>query len=270
MKKSIILLLLFSLSNLAKADWPVGKKRTNLTPSFTYYYTNRIFGADGKVRASPNGDKFTSKTLNFYGVTGLSRRLDLIYNVPIAFITAQNIFVKNTKIGIADVWVGLAYHTPSQDLKSFFTVKGQLIIPMYSNTNIPHLGYGSLGAQIAANYSFSPKKGSYLVAEGVYTRYFAQQDGPNQYLLNLTYGKELASAMLITFTFNNLISVSADKTFSNNLNANKDFTIGKLSGAIGKKISRTVTPYFQTYYTIYGRNSGLGFGCSLFVSIKIP
>ncbi|MBY0481590.1 MAG: hypothetical protein K2Q21_09555 [Chitinophagaceae bacterium] len=270
MKKTIILLILFCFSNFAKADWPVGKKRTNLTPSFTYYYTDRVFGADGKVRVSANGDKFTSKMLGLYGVSGLSRRVDLVYNIPISMITAQNIFEKNTKTGVGDVSVGLAYHTPSKDLKSFFTVKGQLIIPMYSNTSIPHLGYGSMGAQISANYSFSPKKGSYLVAEGAYSRYFGQIDGPNQYLFNLTYGKELSNALLISITYNNLISVSADKTFSTNLNANKDFTIGKLSGAIGKKISRTVTPYLQTYYTIYGRNSGLGFGFSFFVMIKIP
>lgn len=266
----IILLLLSCFSNTARADWPVGKKRLNLTPSFTYYSTSRIYDADGKIKLSDNNGKFLSKTFALYGVAGLSRRVDLIFNVPISFVTASDIYQKERKTGVGDVTVGFAYHTPSKDLKSFFTTKALLILPVYSNVTTPYLGYGSKGIQLAANYSFNPKKKTYIVMEGTYARYFNEKDGPNQYGLNLNYGIELPKSQIVSFSFNHLTSSSADKTFSSNLNINKDFMFGKISGAYGKKISRTITPFVQLFYTIYGRNSGQGLGGTMFVSIKLP
>jgi hypothetical protein len=270
MKKTIFFLILICLTGMAKADWPVGKKRLMITPSFSYFYTSRVFDSTGRIKASPNNDQFISKTLGIYGLAGLSRRLDLIFNIPISNITAKNIYVKESKTGVGDAMFGFAYHTPSNNLKSFFTMKALVILPVYSNVSAPYMGYGSKGARVAANYSFSPRKRSFAVIEGGYARYFDEKDGPNQYSLDLTYGKELANGFLLSFSYSHLSSVSDNKAFSTNLNINKDYMYGKISCAFGKKISRTITPYIQTFYTLYGRNAGQGFGGSVFVALKIP
>jgi hypothetical protein len=270
MKKTIFFLILICLTSMAKADWPVGKKRLMITPSFSYFYTSRVFDSTGRIKTSANGDQFISKTLGLYGLAGMSRRLDLIFNIPISNIIAKNIYVKESKTGIGDAMFGIAYHTPSNNLKSFFTMKALVILPVYSNVSAPYMGYGSKGARVAANYSFSPKKRSFAVIEGAYARYFDDKDGPNQYSLDLTYGKELSNGFLLSFSYNHLSSVSDNKSFSTNLNFNKDFMYGKISCAFGKKVSRTITPYIQTFYTLYGRNAGQGFGGSVFVALKIP
>lgn len=270
MKKTILIIILISLAGMAKADWPVGKKRLMITPSFSYFYTGRVFDSTGKIRSSVNNDQFISKTLGLYGLAGMSRRLDFIFNVPISNITAKNIYVKESKTGIGDAMFGFAFHTPSNSLKSFFTMKALVILPVYSNVSAPYMGYGSKGARVAANYSFSPKKRTFAVIEGAYARYFDDKDGPNQYSLDLTYGKELSNGFLLSFSYNHLSSVSDNKAFSTNLNFNKDYMYGKISCALGKKVSRTITPYIQTFYTLYGRNAGQGFGGSVFVALKIP
>ncbi len=269
-KKLLTLLLLICFTNIVKADWPVGKKRMILTPSLTYFNSNRLFDSTGRIRSSANGDQFSYTTLGIYGVTGITRSLDFVFNVPISNFVTKNIYVKESKTGVGDVMFGLAYHTPSKDLKKFFTLKGMLIVPVYSNLRTPYMGYGSKGILLGANYSFSPKKGSFFIGEANYTRYFDDEDGPNQYALNLTYGKELNNGYMVSYAFNHISSVSDNKTFSTNLNINKDFMVGKVSAAIGKKISRNVTPYFQAFYLIYGRNSGQGFGITFMLNIKIP
>jgi hypothetical protein len=77
---------------------------------------------------------------------------------------------------------GFAYHTPSNNLKSFFTMKASAIIPVYSNVSAPYMGHGSKGAtSCSANCSFSPRRRSFAAVEGGYARYFDEKDGPDQY-----------------------------------------------------------------------------------------
>lgn len=267
---TIVLIFILCAMNVVKADWPVGKKRFNLSPTFSYSSTPRYFDADGKVRASDNGGSYTTKSVGLFGSTGLSRRVDLFFNVPATYIVSSDIFTKVTKMGVGDVSAGIAFHTPSADLRSYFSVKAQVMVPMYSNITSPYLGYGSKGLQLAANYSFLPKKGNFAIIEGTLARYFDQVDGPTQFGAAISYGFQLPKFQSLTFTYNHLNSISSNKIFSQNLNSNKDFMVGRLSGSYGKRISRTVTPYIQASYPFYGRNVGQGISLSLFFSIRLP
>ena len=78
---------------------------------------------------------------------------------------------------------------------------------------------------------------------------------------------ELPKSTLLIFTLNHENSYSADKTFTANLNANKDFMFGSLAVAYGKKISRTLMPTVKAFYTIYGRNAGQGVGLSVGIEL---
>lgn len=271
-KKEISLLLIFAFAatNMLWADWPVGKKRINISPTFSYSSTPRYFDANGKVRAADNGATYSTKSFSLFASTGISRRVDVFCIIPANYIVSSDIYTRQTKFGVGDVTAGIAFHTPSSDLKSYFTVKGQVMVPMYSNITAPYLGYGSKGAQIAANYSFLPKKGCFAVVEGTLARYFDQIDGPTQFGLGLSYGFQLPKFQSLTFVYNHLSSISSNKIFSPNLNSNKDFMVGRLSGSYGKRISRTVTPYVQASYPIYGRNVGQGISISVFFSVRLP
>jgi len=127
------------------------------------------------------------------------------------------------------------------------------MVPLYSNTHTPYLGYGSKGALLAANYSFSPHKSQFTVLEATLARYFDYSDGPTQYGFNWSYGFELPRYQSLTFGFNHLSSTSSNKLFSTDLNANKDFMFGRISGAFGKRITRTLTMFLTSSYSIYGK-----------------
>jgi hypothetical protein len=267
----LVTLFLVGISMDSRADWPVGKHRMALTPSYTYSTSKRFFNKDGQLESSPFDGRYTAQTLGIYGVAGIGRTTDFMFNIPLEFVTSKNSFGKVNKAGVGDMIAGFAFHTPSKDLKKYFTVKLGVIIPLYSNITEPYLGLGSKGAFIGANYSLNVKKNTFLIVEGVYTRFFDQQDGPNQYNVNLIYGMELPKSNLLIFTLNHELSTSADKAFSIiNQNANKDFMFGTFAASWGKKISRTVTPSIKAFYTIYGRSAGQSLGISLSATIKIP
>lgn len=265
-----LLILFIGATNIVKADWPIGKKRVNFSPAFGYTSTPRYFDSTGKVRASANGGVYSTKTIGLYAATGLSRRVDIFVNVPFSYVTASDFYTKIGKSGIGDITAGISYHTPSDDLKSYFTLKAQFFIPVYSNLSTPYLGYGSKGAQIGVNYSFLPKKGQFTVIEGTIARYFDNVDGPTQLGFGISHGFQLPKFQSLTFVFNHLTSISSNKIFSSNLNSNKDFMVGRIAGSYGKRISRTITPYIQASYPFYGRNVGQGFSFSLFLSIRLP
>lgn len=267
----LMIFILLGISMESWADWPVGKHRMALTPSYTYSTSKRFFNTSGQLESSPFDGRYTNQTLGIYGAIGVGRNTDFLFNVPLDFITSKNAYDKVTKIGVGDLITGFAFHTPSKDLKKYFTIKAGIIIPLYSNITQPYLGFGSKGAFIGSNYSFNVKKNTFAIIEGVYTRYFDEQDGPNQFNVNLIYGMELPKSNLLIFTLNHETSSSADKSFSSiNQNANKDFMFGTLSASWGKKISRTLTPSLKFFYTIYGRNAGQSLGISLSTTIKIP
>jgi len=270
MRATLIFCLLFLCCTHLLADWPVGKHRTSLIATYTYFRSAKFYDSTGKVISFNKGDHFTSNTFNIYMAHGLSRRLDFLINLPYTFVSSSSNNVTLNRSGIADCSLGFAYHFPAKDLKSFVTTKAMFIFPGYQNITEPYLGFASKGFQLAANYSFNPVKNTFCVIEGTFTRYFDQSTGPNQFGYNLTSGTMFGQYNYITGSFSGIVSSSSDKGFNTNLLINKDFSYGKISLAYGRKISRIATPYVQGFYTLFGRKSGVGLGASLFVIFKLP
>lgn len=261
---------LFLLALTCRADWPVGKGRTSLIASYNYFYSSKYFDANGKLASFNPGDKFQS---HFYGLTmvhGLGRRLDVVANLP--FIAQDQVSngIRKTNSGVGDISVGLAYHFPSAEFQKHLTIKAQVIIPTYENNKTPELGYASKGLQATVNYSFTPIKQSFAVIEGSYTRFIDYAEGPNQYRGAFTFGRSLNKYSLVTFNFAHQMSESANTVFNPNPQATRNFSSGLLTFAYGRKISRTVTPYLQGAYTLYGKNIGLGMSASIFLVMKLP
>lgn len=270
MRTIIILGITFLFSTHLLADWPVGKRRTTLIPTVSYFYSAKYYDSTRKIISFSNGDHFAATSINFSLAHGLTRRLDFILNIPYTFISSSSNKVVQSKSGIADCFVGLAYHFPAKDLKSFLTTKAVFIFPGYQNSSEPYLGYASKGFQFSANYSFNPIKHTFCVIEGIYTRYIDQVTGPDQYSFNLTTGTMFGKYNYVTGSFSGIVSSSSEKGFNTNLLINKDFSYGKVSLAYGRKISRVASPYIQGFYTLYGHNSGVGLGISAFVIFKLP
>ncbi len=270
LNKILFLFISLLLCLSSKADWPVGKGRTNVIASYNYFYSSKFFDANGKLTSFNLGDKFQS---HFFGLTflhGVTRRLDFVANLP---YVSQNLInngasLKNAATG--DVTIGFAYHFPSAEFQKHLTIKVSAIIPTYKNIKTPDIGYASKGVMLGMNYSFTPIKNAFAVIEGTYTRYIDLAEGPNQYKAGLTFGKSINKYSMVTFNFSHQISKSINTVFNPNPQANKSFTSGLFTIAYGRKITRTITPYIQGAYTLYGTNIGLGLSVSAFIIVKIP
>lgn len=269
-KKIIILLLIIIIVIPSRADWPVGKGRTSMILSYGFFYSSKYFDSTGKIAKFTPGDNFKSHTIGLTALHGITRRLDLTVGIPFIMQDLVNNGKRETNSGFGDVSIGLALHFPSELYKRHLTLKANIIIPAYENVNTPYLGFASKGFQGAINYSFTPAPQSFAILEGTYTRYVDYSDGPEQIGATATFGKQLNKYSMVTFSFNHQVSNSISTNFNQNVLVNKNFTSGRLTMAYGRRITRTITPFIQGFYTLYGTNMGIGFGGNLFFIIKLP
>jgi hypothetical protein len=270
--KRLLLLTGLVLSLLqVRADWPFGKGRKIMFPSVSYFSSQRNFDSKGRNVSLGTDNAFASTSYSLFFGYGLGRNLDISANIPFVSQTLKTPGGKLPNSGLGDASFGLAYHFPSEDLKSFFTVKTGLMLPMYAGQSTPSLGLGNNALSLGANYSFNPLEGVFCVADFSHVRYFADDGtGPNQNIYSVTLGKGLNEFHLFTVNFTHFQSSSVNKNFSIDLPLNKDFSYGKISVGYGRRTSRTIMPYLQLFYTPYGRNAGVSYGASLSIISKLP
>ncbi|WP_438945814.1 hypothetical protein [Sediminibacterium sp.] len=273
MSKSYIIFL-FTVMVLsigeARADYPIGKRRTAITGTFNYFYSDKFFDANGKLTNNFPGDYFQSTFYSLNVMHGLGRRIDLTATLPFAKQTLVNGNNSETRAGITDINIGLSFHFPSEDYKRYFTLKTAVGVPAYQNNQTPYLGFASKAVMLGANYSFTPYKNGYAILEFMYTRFLDSQDGPNQYRGSLTIGKMYNKHTSVTASLAHLVSQSVNTAFNPNLQLNKNFNAATLNVSVGRKINRSITPTIQAYYTLLGRNAGLGLGVNFFVTVRLP
>ncbi|MBX9734209.1 MAG: hypothetical protein K2X37_09105 [Chitinophagaceae bacterium] len=269
-KKIIIVFLIIVMAIPSRADWPIGKGRTSMILSYGFFYSSKYFDSIGRVAKFTPGDNFKSYTIGLTALHGITRRLDLTVGVPFIMQDLISNGKRETNSGIGDVSIGLALHFPSELHKRHLTIKASMIIPAYENVNTPYLGFASKGFQGAINYSFTPAPQAFAVIEGTYTRYVDYADGPEQVGGTATFGKQLNKYSMITFSFNHQLSNSTNINFNQNVLVNKNFTSGRLTMAYGRRLTRTITPFIQGFYTLYGTNMGIGLGGNLFFIVKLP
>lgn len=254
----------------ARADYPIGKRRTAITGTFNYFYSDKFFDANGKLTNNFPGDYFQSTFYSLNVMHGLGRRIDLTATLPFAKQTLVNGNNSETRAGITDINIGLSFHFPSEDYKRYFTLKTAVGVPAYQNNQTPYLGFASKAVMLGANYSFTPYKNGYAILEFMYTRFLDSQDGPNQYRGSLTIGKMYNKHTSVTASLAHLVSQSVNTAFNPNLQLNKNFNAATLNVSVGRKINRSITPTIQAYYTLLGRNAGLGLGVNFFVTVRLP
>ena len=270
--KYIILLMTCILCGVipAFADYPIGKKRTAITGTFNYFYSSKYFNDQGKLISNNPGDYFQASSYSLNISHGLSRRVDMSVTIPFASQTLVNGNNSETKSGVTDINLGLSVHFPSVDYKRYFTIRGSVGIPGYQNNQTPYLGYASKSVMLGANYSFTPYKNGFAIVEFIYSRFLDAQDGPNQYRAVITMGKMYNKHTSVTASLSHQVSQSVNTAFNPNLQLNKNFNAATLNLSIGRKINRMITPTLQAYYTLLGKNAGLGMGANIFVTVRLP
>src|SRR3989339_165522 len=268
----IILLIacLLCSVNSVFADYPIGKKRTAITGTFNYFYSSKYFNDQGKLISNNPGDYFQASSYSLNISHGLSRRVDMSVTIPFASQTLVNGNNSETKSGVTDITLGLSVHFPSVDYKRYFTIRGSVGIPGYQNNQTPYLGYASKSVMLGANYSFTPYKNGFAIVEFIYSRFLDAQDGPNQYRAVITMGKMYNKHTSVTASLSHQVSQSVNTAFNPNLQLNKNFNAATLNLSIGRKINRMITPTLQAYYTLLGKNAGLGMGANIFVTVRLP
>ncbi len=270
-----LIYILFYLISLfvvqkAKADWPVGKGRTLVSTSLSYLNSSKYFNSSGKVVSFGNTDKFQSSVIAVNLIHGITRTVDFSLSAPFVKQDIITNGIQQSNTGLTDIVAGFSFHFPSTERKRHLTLKAMVIVPAYENNEGPSLGYASKGIQGAINYSFTPFKESFGVVEASYTRFLDFEDGPNQYRGSVSFGKSLNKYSTLTFNYAHLVSNSINTNFNPNLSNNKNFSSGSINIAYGRKLTRTITPYIQGFYTLYGTNAGMTIGAAFFVLIRFP
>lgn len=266
----ILIVCLLCSVNSAFADYPIGKKRTAITGTFNYFYSSKYFNDQGKLISNAPGDYFQASSYSLNISHGLGRRVDMSVTIPFASQTLVNGNNSETKSGVTDVNLGLSVHFPSIDYKRYFTIRGSVGIPAYQNNQTPYLGYASKSVMLGANYSFTPYKNGFAIVEFIYSRFLDAQDGPNQYRAVITMGKMYNKHTSVTASLSHQVSQSVNTAFNPNLQLNKNFNAATLNLSVGRKINRMITPTIQAYYTLLGKNAGLGLGANIFVTVRLP
>jgi hypothetical protein len=271
LKRIILAIAVCFFVKEVSADFPFGKGRKILFPSFSYTSAQRNFDRQGNIVSMGPGSGFSSTSFGLFFGYGISRHLDFSANIPFATQVLKSAGGKLTNAGLADANFSLSYHIPSEDLKSHFTIRTGVYIPMYAGSVVPSLGYGNNGLSLGANYSFSPFKDGFCIADLTHIRYFAEDgSGPNLNTYSITFGKSFNVFHMFTIGFAHTKSTSVNKNFSLDLPQNRDFSTGKLSVGYGRRANRMMMPFFQVFYTPYGTNSGASYGASLSIISKLP
>lgn len=280
MRKTYFLLILFALTITAsrvKAGWPIGKYRNIIVPGLGYYYATDNFDKDGhKVKAEP-GNYFRSLSFNLYAGYGISRRTDFLVSLPVVYQTSMytNSFGSgNSKgYGAGDVQAGLSYNLVNMGYEKFLSVVVSGIAPLYNKSSTTgNIGYGEFGTDVKFTFSGNiPKRiigGTYFNVEVGGRRYFGS-DGPYQFSAYGLLGFSLSKRNQVTVDAVYMRSISSNKQFSTNVTNIKDFELVKPSVNFGHTFTRRFSLFVGGFYTVYGRNTAVGYGGSISTILKI-
>jgi len=280
MKRTFIFIisLLFAVwANQAMAGWPIGKYRNVVIPSFNFYSSHDTWTSGGQLVKGKPGAGFTSYSAGLYVGYGISRRTDLIVNVIApsqhsAYVDGSGNLVKQTSSGVGDMQAGLSYNLFNFGYKSFLSVMGSAIIPLYDTTKTVALGYAAYGAELKLMYSGGIDNGflkhTYYNMEVGYRRYFDTQ-GPNVLIYTAMLGLPLGKRNQIGLEIGGQYSTSTNKSFNPNLALNRDFAFTKASLDYGHTFTRRFSVFLVGFYTLTGRNTGLGYGGSVQTIFKL-
>ena len=270
----LLLLIVLLAPNKTFASWPIGKYRDIVIPSFSYYQQTDHFDINDNVVKGALGTGFTSFSTNLYLGYGISRRLDLIVNVPYLY-QVNKIAPGNTLTnqGAGDMVAGLSYNLVNFNYVRFLSVQVSGIVPLYNNTNqSTALGLGAYGTEVklmfCGNLPASIFDKGYFNTELAYRKYYSSQ-GPNQVSLLATIGYPVTKHNQVSLDLLLFKSISSDKTFNPNFFAERDYAFFKPALNFGHTFTRRFSLFVGGYYEPFGINTGIGYGGQVLAVFKL-
>jgi protein XagA len=256
-------------AQLAYAGWPMGKKRFMLGAGVTAFYAKDYWDANGKFQ---KGTKtFESYSLGLFGSYGISRRLDLMFSVPLA-LQINNYAINNKATGgVGDLQVGLSYNLFNFDYKNYISIYGGGIFPMYAAYNSQTLGIGLVGTDVrlmnTGNLALEDKKAYYNVEVGY--RQFYGVDAPSQFTYTAGLGYSIDKENQLTVDVSGINSYSSNKTTTIYTGAARYFRYTRVSAGYGHVFSRRFSLYGSGFYTVTAFNTGLGYGATVQAIVRL-
>ncbi len=278
LKIVFVFALLISMQQNCFAGFPIGQGRWLLVPNYTRYTANSYWGSTGNVANYTNNGAFQSNYLGLYGGFGISRDLDVVFNIPYISqrYTENGLDAEPPLQTTGDVTVGFCYYLNHYDFYKHLSLTGSLIFPTYpaieNTTLLP--GFASAGLELKlglAGTNTTTLKDSYYDLEAGIRSYF-NQGGPSQFFMNATLGVPLDDQQDWTMkgTLGGVWSSSSitDNALNPTIYTNKNFNYMRATLAIGKKLDRHLTLWGAIFKDITGKSIGQGSGFSIYAVIK--
>jgi hypothetical protein len=255
-------LLLLSSAVAFAGGFPVRPKSLLVSPSVSYFFSNKGWDVNGVEKPFENGGKFQAVTYSLYSEYGLTRRFTLVAILPYA----NNNYRDNTGYnestwGLTDLEVGLRYYLANINYKYYFSVQGTFVQPLYKNLN---LGFQSQGAEVKLSFAGSGNflsKNYYFTVENGVRQYFSGA-GPFQDRYSGTFG------LTLDRKFKHQVSASIGGFYSassftsafdpERIGTNKDFSFNQASLSYGYSFSKSFSVFLTAGTFITGRNTGNG------------
>lgn len=235
--------------------------------SFYTYFSKDYWDRNGNFHKN-NTSKFSSYSAGVYLDYGISRKLDLIANLPVSYqVIKQSSTSTINNVGASDLQLGLNYALWNHQLKNYITAYAGAIAPLYAQRAYQTLGYAFYGSEFRLSNTGNINLGShagYYNVDADFRRYFSNV-GPTQFNYMGTFGYFLNKYNQVLVDVAGTMSFSSNKSQSvaNYSGSTYDYRNVRVQLDYGYSVSRRVSIYASGFYTISGFNIGQAYGTSL-------
>ncbi|WP_295652044.1 hypothetical protein [uncultured Mucilaginibacter sp.] len=259
------LLLLLSMATYAGGR-PVGKHRLFINIGASYFFNHQFWDQNGQVQNYAFNERNSSLSASISAEYGFSRRVSLMASVPFVSNMVRSDISNSTINTLGDGQIGVRYYLANIAYRTYFSIQGNLIFPLYVNTAAVTRGYGELGSsiQLAAAGDFNMLSKSFFFEVDLSTSQYFGGDAPLQGQFTASIGTSLAKKLQLSLSESSATSYSITKTFNPASPAPaKDYSSNEVTAGLsyGLGHSRSLSLSYTTF--ISGKNTAIGSSVSL-------
>ncbi len=223
---------------------------------FNYFEATKNFGEDERF------EKFTNRSITYYGEVGVAKNLGLFTSVPFQDLEQTFDGEKTDGSGIGDVELGLRYNWFANPFV-FSTALTFKLPYFYDEDDVLPLGNGQEDYELRALLGRSLGKFGYFGLEGGYR--FRAGDPSDEYRYLIEYGFSIAKDVYFRTKLDGIESAknaSGGISSVGNLSVTPEFNLGKLEVTTGWNFSSPANSSEGTWGTeftwtkdLYGSNT---------------
>ena len=278
---SFAFILLTCCFQNAYAGFPVEKGDWMISPMYSHYSARNYWNNLKVTTPYIKGGSFTSNYFGLYGVFGIEKNINFVFNIPYIIQTYSDSVSYAKTASMGDATVGIAYYFKNDNPYKHVSLTGSLIIPLYQNIVLPtssssvtppYAGFQTLGIEAKLGFSgtnMEVLKYTYYDVEGGLRQYLASS-GPTQGFFNATFGVPLNKDWKLAGTISGVTSSSGNSSLisTSTSTVNKDYGYLRFTLAAGYNISPGASIWGNIFTDVSGRSIGEGSGFSIFAVFK--